>query len=138
MRLEISKKDSALQHLFSINKIALAYVFGSQINGTASKNSDLDVAILFGPNLTKMQRFNLRLLLIGKLEKIFKLKIDLVILNDLRSLFFKYVIISEGKLLFKASEEEYLDFECKLTGEYFDFKPFLDIQNKNYVKNSLQ
>ena len=138
MILEILKKDQALQYLFSINKIALAYVFGSQINGTASRNSDLDVAILFGPNLTKMQRFNLRLLLIGKLEKIFKLKIDLVILNDLRSLFFKYVIISEGKLLFKASEEEHLDFECKLMGEYFDFKPFLDIQNKNYVKNSLQ
>lgn len=137
MRLEILKKDPALQQLFSINKVTLAYVFGSQVDGTASRNSDMDVAVLFSQELTKTQRFNLRLLIIGKLEKMFKHRVDLVVLNDLRSLFFKYVIISEGELLFRASEEEYLDFECKLMGEYFDFKPFLDLQNKNYVKSSL-
>lgn len=138
MRLEILKKDPSLKELFCINKITLAYIFGSQINGTASRNSDLDVAVLFNSGLTKTQRFNLRLLIIGKLEKILKHRVDLVVFNDLKSLFFKYVIISEGKLLFRASEDEQLDFECKLMGEYFDFKPFLDIQNKNYVKKSLQ
>lgn len=138
MRLEILKKDPSLKELFCINKITLAYIFGSQINGTASRNSDLDVAVLFNSGLTKTQRFNLRLLIIGKLEKILKHRVDLVVFNDLKSLFFKYVIISEGKLLFRASEDKQLDFECKLMGEYFDFKPFLDIQNKNYVKKSLQ
>lgn len=127
-----------LQKLFRLNKIALAYVFGSQADGTANKDSDFDMAILFNPGLTKMQRFNLRLLLIGKLEKILKTKVDLVVLNDLKSLFFKYVIISEGKLIFKNSEETHLDFECKLMSEYFDFKPFLDLQNRNYVERSLQ
>ncbi len=137
MKFEMANTNSSLKKLLSLNKVSLAYAFGSQVDGTASADSDLDLAILFKPGLTKMQRFNLRLLMIGKLEKIFNLKIDLIVLNDTRSLFFKHVIVSEGSLLFKDSEDEYLDFECKLMNEYFDFKPFMDLQNKNYVERSL-
>lgn len=75
---------------------------------------------------------------IVQFERFFKLKIDLVVLNELGAVFFKYVISSEGRLVFCSSEDAYLDFECRVMGEYFDFKDFLDLQNKNYVKGGVQ
>lgn len=138
MNFEIIRENPVFTEILKKNKVVLAYIFGSRVDGTAGRDSDLDIAVLFDRKLAKNQRFNLRLLLMSRLEKFFGLKIDLVVLNDVNSVFLKYIISSEGRLIFSSSEDEYLDFECMAMNEYFDFKDFLDLQNKNYVKNGLQ
>lgn len=130
-------KSKLLGNIFQEFSVDFAYLFGSNATGHADKNSDVDIAVFFSGGFSKMQRFDLRLKLAEKLGFYFKNPVDLVVLNDLRSLFFKYVIIKEGKLIYLKSEEKMIDFECKTMSEYFDFQPFLDLYNKNYVKNSL-
>jgi len=69
-----------------------------------------------------------------QLARRFKNKVDVVILNDVSSLLFKYAILREGKLICRASESAMIDFENRIMGEYFDFQPFLKLYHEHYVK----
>ena len=73
----------------------------------------------------------------GEISKIFKKNVDVVVLNDIRSLYFKYIIIKEGKIIYKETDLSPVDFESKTLGIYFDFRPFLEDYNKAYVKRNL-
>lgn len=128
----------ALAGIFRKQPVDFAYLFGSLATGNASKQSDIDVAIFTSGDLSKEERFALRLNLIGRLSRAVKRDVDVVVLNDLSSLFFRYVIISEGKLLYQRSEGRRLDFENMTLGLYFDFRPFLDLYNRRYVQRGLQ
>lgn len=125
-----------LQKIFEGQPVELGYIFGSFATGHQNNESDVDIAILLKPNLSKKKRFEIRLKLMTDLSRIFHREIDLVIFNDLKSIFFKYVIVTEGKLLYEKNEDEHVEFESRILGEYFDFAPFLEIYNKNYVKNN--
>lgn len=114
--------------------IALGYIFGSQITGHATRTSDVDVAVLFPAKTTPMKRFAMRLKLIGMLENALRKPVDLVILNDIKSVFFKFVIISEGKKCLISDEDLMADFELAVMNDYIDFKPFLDSYNDHYVQ----
>ena len=114
-----------------------AYLFGSHAAWNETTESDVDIAVLLPNNTSREQRFETRLKLMSDLAKVLEKKVDVVVLNDLSSLFFKYVILKEGKLIFEKVEERRIDFEMRTMGEYFDFQPFLETYNKNYVKNSL-
>ncbi len=114
--------------------IILGYVFGSQIVGHATHTSDVDVAALFSAKTTPAKRFAMRLKLISMLENALRKPVDLVVLNDIKSVFFKFVIISEGKKCFIADEDMMADFELATMNDYIDFKPFLDSYNDHYVQ----
>jgi len=115
-------------------QVGLVYLFGSRACGQANERSDYDFAVLLSPNLSKEERFELRLQLIGLFSQLTKKNVDVVVFNDLASLFFQYVIIREGALLYQKSEEERIEFEERLLSRYFDFEPFLDQYNRQYVK----
>lgn len=117
---------------------ALAYLFGSFADGSAVRESDIDIAVLLPRGLAKNKRMDLRIELIGTLSRALKRKTEVVVCNDIASLLFKYAIIKEGRLIYRASEEEQTDFESKLMSLYFDFQPFLNFYNRQYVKNNLQ
>lgn len=127
-----------LTKVFQKQSVLLAYLFGSSVSGQEVSKSDADVAVFLADGLTKEKRFEIRLKLIGQLSKILKKDVDLVVMNDTASLFFKYIIIKEGKLIYSKSELERIDFESRVMGLYFDFQPFLDIYNQNYVKSGVQ
>ena len=86
---------------------------------------------------TVKKRFDIRLKLTTDLNRYCGGKADVVVLNDTKSLFFQYVIIKEGILLYEKSEEERVDYEMKTMNRYFDFQPFLELYNRQYVKNSI-
>lgn len=132
----MEKNNKKLNQIFGRNQVSLAYIFGSFATGRTIKNSDVDVAVMLNKKLNKMDRFEIRLKLIQNLKKFFGREVEVVVLNDTTSLFFKYIIIHEGKLIYQKNEGERLDYECRLMGEYFDFQPFLNLYNKNYVKNA--
>ena len=119
------------------SNVDVAYLFGSHATGTQTRDSDIDIAVLLPEKTTPKKRFETRLHLMELLEKQLGKAIDLIIINDIKSLFFKYVIVKEGKVIYLKSEERRIDFECRTLSLYFDFQPFLELYNKNYVKNNL-
>lgn len=131
-------KTVKVKSAFVENHVELAYVFGSQITGRSNADSDIDIAVLLPKNMSKEKRIKHRFKLISQLSRFLGKSVDLVVFNDLNSLFFKFIITKEGQNIFRKDEEQYLDFECCLMREYYDFKPFLDLQNKLYVERSLQ
>ncbi|MFH1187985.1 MAG: nucleotidyltransferase domain-containing protein [bacterium] len=111
-----------------------AYLFGSQALGEAGANSDFDIGVYLNKYLNGSERFKLRLDLIGKLGAELKTdKIDLVIINDLNSVFFKYIIIKEGKVLHQKSLLRRCELEGRIMAEYFDFRPFLEEYNRRFL-----
>lgn len=49
--------------------VRVAYVFGSQITGAARRDSDLDVAVAYGPDVDDDRREQARRALVGSLER---------------------------------------------------------------------
>lgn len=131
------RNNKDLKTVFGENKVSFAYLFGSRVNGSFGKDSDVDIAVMLPFEMKKEKRFDLRLKLMGEISKIFKKNVDVVVLNDIRSLYFKYIIIKEGKIIYKETDLSPVDFESKTLGIYFDFRPFLEDYNKAYVKRNL-
>lgn len=124
-----------LKPLFkSFSIVKSIYFFGSRATGKAVKNSDYDFAVLLDDATSKEDRFDLKLKLMAKLSKALKTDaVDLVVLNDLPSLFFRYIIIKEGRLIYQKNDLETAEFESRTLGLYFDFRPFLEEYNRSYL-----
>src|SRR3989344_3266186 len=117
-------KNKDLMAVFKRNKVSFAYLFGSQANGAFGKDSDVDIAVMLPFEMKKEERFDLRLKFMGEISKILKKKVDVVVLNDVSSLYFKYIIIKEGKIIYKEIDLSPAEFESKTLGIYFDFRSF--------------
>src|SRR4030042_6672331 len=152
-----SDQKQRMEKIFKKYGVEFAYLFGSSVIGNSNKASDIDIAVYLrssgtiNPSLRRQtltpltargghskegtikRRFEIRLELITELSKIFPKNIDLVVLNDIKSVFFRYVILKEGSLIYTANEGVRVDTECAILNEYFDFKPFLDMYNKNFI-----
>jgi len=100
-------------------------------------SSDVDIAIYLPENMNKIDMFDHQLKLITELENFYKKRVDLVILNKTLSLFFKYIILKEGKLIYNANIGKHADYFCKIFNLYFDYKPFQDQFNKHYVQRNI-
>jgi uncharacterized protein len=128
----------SLKTAFQKHGGVFAYLFGSQAAGTATKNSDFDFAVMLSDKIKKNKRFDIRLKLISEISRILKDdKVEIVVLNDTLSSFFKFVIIKEGEFVFERDHSARVDFELKTMNEYYDFSPFLDLYNQAYLKREL-
>lgn len=129
--LDISKLKSVFK---SLSAVKSAYIFGSRATGKAVKNSDYDFAVLLDSSLSKGNRFDLKLELMAKLSRALGMDaVDVVVLNDVSSLFFKYIILKEGKLIYQKNDLETAEFESRTMGLYFDFSPFMEEYGRNYL-----
>lgn len=125
-----------LSQLFNKHRVVFAYLFGSQVSGKTNSESDVDIAVYIDEkNISDL--FKTRLLLIEELQTIFKKQTEVVLLNEFRSIFFKFVIIKEGKVLFEKNHSKRVDFELKIMQEYYDFQPFLNAYNQAYLTREL-
>lgn len=130
-------RTNLLKKIFAGSPVDFVYLFGSYATSNATKKSDVDIAIFFDSTVSKTERFERRLELTEAISRLLKKKVEVVGLNDVSSIFLKYVIIKEGFLLYEKSEADRVDFERKLLGEFFDFQPFLDTYRHQYVQTSL-
>jgi uncharacterized protein len=117
--------------------VELAYVFGSTVSGDAREGSDVDIAILLPRRSRASERFKVRLSLIASLSKLYLKQFDVIVLNDTPSLLFKFIIVSQGRLVYRQDETTQALYENQVLAEYADFRPFIDQYNAAYVaKNS--
>lgn len=112
-------------------QVKLAYLFGSQANGTAGPMSDYDFAVYLDEK-DSAKRFDIRLNLMSQLSLLLKTDgVDVVVINDTESPDLKYDIIKEGKLILEKAPYKLL-IEPKILNEYFDFHLTID---KNFPPN---
>ncbi len=109
--------------------IVAAYLFGSYAKGKQKQSSDLDIALLLDEN--KRDAFSLPNF-ITALEKVTRIKVDAVILNNAGEVF-KYEVRRDGFLIFERSSQYRKQFEVKGRKSYQDFLYL----HKKYVRKVL-
>ncbi len=78
--LGVSPVDHIVRRLEALDDLAFAYLFGSRAGGRPRPDSDWDVAVYLRPELSRAQRFKVRLRLLADLDGLGR--VDVVVLND--------------------------------------------------------
>ncbi|MGQ0600886.1 MAG: type VII toxin-antitoxin system MntA family adenylyltransferase antitoxin [Anaerolineales bacterium] len=114
-----------LKILFVKHGVVLAYLFGSQAEGLARRDSDVDVAVLLQSDIPRGQYFDVRLSLTNELISLFhRNEIDVVILNDSTALL-AYEIMQHGVVLYEDEQTRpQVDFIVAATLHYADTHHF--------------
>jgi predicted nucleotidyltransferase len=105
--------------------VVSAYLFGSQAEGRAHRESDVDLGVLFRHDRlpTARERFEARLRLDGALCAALSRPVDLVVLNDAPPLFARRIIYS--RRVFCADHERDHAFRRDTQLRAADIEPFL-------------
>ena len=106
-------------------EVLSAYLFGSMATGHARKDSDLDIAVRLDPHLSSEERFQLRLELIDRVEKVVELSVDVIVMDD-AALIMLNQIFSYGIPVFIRDVEDEEKFKLLKQKELFDFRYYLD------------
>jgi uncharacterized protein len=123
----------SLRNYFSPKpEILFAYLFGSQVKGTANPDSDVDIAIYFQDD-TFLNNHSYYLQMKVELGDLLKKEVDLVVLNTAKPLLKSRVINHHLKIFSRDTTFEG-EFALRSLGEYFDIKPYLDLEYQIAVK----
>ena len=114
--------------------VELAYLFGSTAEGTEGPLSDIDIAVYLSGKLTKGERIDKRLELMGELATLLKTDhVDLVVMND-ASPVINFEVIKPNVPLFVRNEDLKLDVEQRIMSRYLDRKYHEDFLNRELLK----
>jgi len=114
--------------------VELAYLFGSIAERTEGPLSDIDIAVYLSGKLTKGERIEKRLELMGELSDLLKTdRIDLLVMNDAASVI-NFEVIRPNVPLFVRNEDLKLDVEQQVMSRYLDRKYHEDFLNKELLK----
>lgn len=113
-----------LQRLFVRHGVTLAYLFGSQAEGTAGPGSDVDIAVLLSPGTPRERFAPARLSLINELTAVLQRDVDVAVLNEVRASL-AYDVACSGILLFEDPETRpAIDFVVAARRYYLDTEKF--------------
>ncbi|MBI4130005.1 nucleotidyltransferase domain-containing protein [Candidatus Roizmanbacteria bacterium] len=120
----LDKKDvQIIKNYFStIAAVELVYLYGSQAKDTATKDSDVDLAVLVDEK--KADSLDVQLKAMSDLGSKLKREVEVQNLN-VCSITFIYRVISEGKIVFQSNKQKRVDYEVIVMRNYFDLQPFL-------------
>lgn len=106
------KEKLVQETLLLLPDVKLIYLFGSQANGSAHQNSDIDIAILLDKKIASVKRFDIQESLAIKLDK----DIDLVDLLS-ASTVMQNQVIQHGELIY-GDETICCQFEMQVLSMY--------------------
>jgi len=118
-----------LQILFEHTGLLAVYLFGSRAEGTATTQSDHDFAILFDLSSPMDDLAFTALDLEEKLAAILNAEVDIITLNT-ADIEHRFLIISQGVLIYSRDDDKRTGFEDLVIKEYLDFKPVLELYRK--------
>lgn len=124
------------EYLLNHTQVSAAWLFGSMATGKARKNSDIDIAVLFIPGLSKYKHFDLRLSLAGELARLTGRDVDVV---DMQSapLYLQHQVRKTGRLIVEKGHEYRVDFDVRSRREYFDLASVLELRNERLIQKVL-
>lgn len=114
--------------------ISIAYFYGSFLDETFNKNSDVDIALVFKEPPDKLRLFKMEMKITDLLDRKFKIPFDVRTIND-APLKVKGEIITHGELIYCTDEEFRVDFETHYRSRYFDFLPTLRAMREVYLES---
>lgn len=121
MKLAGLKAD--LNGVLRENGVQVAYLFGSQADGTAGPISDIDIGVLLADSLSSREFFSRRLRLISDLIALFHADhVDVIILNQAPPAI-RFNVIKLGRIIHNEDEARRVRFEAKTMNEFFDTEP---------------
>lgn len=126
-----------IKYLDNYTEVSAAWLFGSAAAGKFRKgSSDIDIAVLFIPNLSKHERFDLRLFLSGELSELTKMKVDVI---DMQSvpLYFQHQVRKTGRIIIEKDHSYRASFDVRSRREYFDLLPALELRKQLIIKKAL-
>lgn len=106
------KEKLVQEMLLLLPDVKLIYLFGSQVNGHAHQNSDIDIAILLDKKIAAVKRFDIQESIAIKLNK----DIDLVDLLS-ASTVMQNQVIQQGELIY-GDEKTCCQFEMQVLSMY--------------------
>jgi len=123
--MEITTVPDKIHRFFQKDSqdIVCVYLFGSEARGTARKDSDVDIAVLYTKTPPSTME-GLGLELEGDLEQYLSRPVDLVVLNR-APVDLVHRVLRDGILVFERNSSARIRFEVKARTEYFDLLPFL-------------
>ncbi|MFZ2498625.1 type VII toxin-antitoxin system MntA family adenylyltransferase antitoxin [Methanosarcina sp.] len=114
--------------------VEIAYLFGSTAEGTEGPLSDIDIGVYLSGKLTKGERIEKRLELMGELSTFLKNDhVDLLVMNDAAP-FINFEVIRPNVPLFVRNEDLKLDAEQYIMSRYLDRKYHEDFLNRELLK----
>lgn len=118
----------ALKDIIDKYSIKLMLLFGSQARGEARPDSDSDIAVKASKKLAPQQLLDLAL----ELDKFFK-EAEVVDIRCASPLLLA-AIADDAKCIYQENEGLLEEFKIFAFNQYMDFKPVLQQQQKNRIK----
>lgn len=118
---DIEELRHAVGKLFADAGVVFSYLFGSRALGRATRQSDTDIAVRFGPTIARAERQDRLLRLGAALEQALQGPVDLVDLAE-APLRLAGRIATERIILTGHDEPERVRFETEIVPRYLDFR----------------
>jgi predicted nucleotidyltransferase len=96
--------DALVAALRPVPEVAIAYLFGSRGAGRARADSDVDVAVIFAPNVDPARRFELRCELSDRLAAAVRVDRADVVDLEAASPLLAHEVLRRGRLLLSRDE----------------------------------
>ena len=130
MHLENREKQLIVDTLIlEIPELQALYLFGSQVDGTATSRSDVDIAYLSNATLSSLERWKIA----EKLASLLSLDVDLIALTQTNTIF-RYQILSTAERIY-GEGYDVESFETLAYSFYLRFqeerKPIVDAIMEN-------
>jgi predicted nucleotidyltransferase len=134
MPLDLSKYQEELHRIFARHGVILAYLFGSQAEGKAGPLSDVDIAVLLGPQVPQERWSAVQIDLINDLIGLFhRDDVDVALLNRATPVLAQEVVRS-GQVIYEAEPGTRVDFQVATLRRYVDTEPLRRLQNRRLLE----
>jgi uncharacterized protein len=110
-------------------ELKLTYIFGSHANGTATPESDVDLAFLSRLPIPSIQRFDIA----QALSKRFNLNVDLVDLREAGAVLKTEIIMKGHQLVGTKLDADY--FEMHVLRDYQDYVADIEAQSLQDIRS---
>jgi predicted nucleotidyltransferase len=122
----------ALSNLFARRgDVALAYLFGSQVEGQLGPLSDLDVAVLLDPALDGA---GMQAQIAHELSQALHVTGVDVVLLDRAPVELAYAIVAQGQVIHERDVATRVEFEAQILSRYGDYLPVLRAQRTDILR----
>jgi len=136
LNINIKEHTEHQKRLFAAHGVVLAYLFGSQAERKAGPLSDVDIAVLLRPQVTREQWFQMQLDLTNELMNLFhRNEVDVVVLNEATPLL-AYQVVRYGQLIYEARPGTRVDFEVAALRRYIDTEPLRHLQDRRLLERA--
>ena len=127
---DVPLDDSTMERLRAVLRqqgVAVAYLFGSVARGDAGPLSDVDVAVLFGRELSRAEPWDAMLRLDPYVSGALRQEADLVVL-EIAPPALRFAVIDEGLLILNDDDDRRVEFEARTISEYLDTEHLRAVQ----------